>query len=302
MASAASNHAAKRQRLEEAKSSCLVWAKGPFSSKGLRISVVEGVRKFPEDIQRGVEETWQALLEKKPTLFDGPVWGLLSHEVSGPEDGGEDRELHMSMQRSSYKFMYYTHYTPTGKALPTSARCNSIGLMALTETSDGLLVFGQRSHKLGVCPGCWHCVPAGVLDTPDPVAVLEKELHEELAVRWDSVAGVDLLAMLSTGEEQGQKVELTFRLKLQVTAAEVYKRYLHAEDKAEHEALRFVSLRAGDCAGADSSLPTIALDDFLAGSLGKLTQVADAALRLLSDLQPLPTPAQPPPSSSSRGD
>eukprot|EP00929_Paragymnodinium_shiwhaense_P068091 TRINITY_DN34221_c0_g1_i1.p2 TRINITY_DN34221_c0_g1~~TRINITY_DN34221_c0_g1_i1.p2 ORF type:complete len:115 (-),score=23.51 TRINITY_DN34221_c0_g1_i1:132-425(-) len=77
MASAASNHAAKRQRLEEAKSSCLVWAKGPFSSKGLRISVVEGVRKFPEDIQRGVEETWQALLEKKPTLFDG-LWSLLA--------------------------------------------------------------------------------------------------------------------------------------------------------------------------------------------------------------------------------
>merc|ERR1711920_701602 len=121
--------------------------------------------------------------------------------------------------------MLFTHMTEVGRAtVPLASRCNGAGLMALTETSDGFLVFGLRSRKAGAMPLHWHCVPAGILDAPDPVAVLKKELVEETNVEWHLVKGGELLAVLSTGEEQGHKPELVFRLLLSASAAEVYER------------------------------------------------------------------------------
>mmetsp|Transcript_4012 Transcript_4012/g.11739 ORF Transcript_4012/g.11739 Transcript_4012/m.11739 type:complete len:297 (+) Transcript_4012:99-989(+) len=271
----------------------MVWILGPFSLDCLDVEVLEGLRKYSEEVERRADEHWQSLLEDKPNLFDGPNWSLVKHEVLGEAQ----RRLRLTLQRSSYRFMHFD-ITPLGQALPPSERCNGMSLSSLTETSDGYLVLGLRSRKAGAMPLHWHCLPAGILDCPDPAAVLRKELAEEAAVEWPGVAACELLAMLSSGEEMGHKPEMVFRLLLSVPASDVIARRQAAEDRAEHEALAFVTVPrpgapkvggAGEQATeSKKDIFFVDLETFVGASLGPLTDLCYRTLLLLRDLGAAP--------------
>lgn len=85
------------------------------------------------------EEYWQKLLKMRPMLFDGAAWCLRSYEVKG-------EDLILDMQESSFKYLVYTHHTPQGRLLEAKRRASACGLMALTETKDGLLVLGRPAE------------------------------------------------------------------------------------------------------------------------------------------------------------
>lgn len=264
-----------------------VYQRGPFQLERLRVSVLDGEKSYSEEVAAGAEAYWKAQLQLKPKLFDGPVWCLASWELC-PDEAGP--ALRLSLQRSSFKYILYTHNSPEGLQLPSSARSGACGIMALTETSDGLIVFGQRSSKLGAMPNYWHCVPAGQLDEPDAQKVIQKELKEELDISWDRVEESELLGIVSCGEEQGDKYEFACLLRLQVTAAELYERYKSAEDQAEHQALLFVEAPGAACARARSrrapgepDLPAETLEAFVSNYL--VTEVARRALLLLLDMR-----------------
>ncbi|CAE7481592.1 unnamed protein product [Symbiodinium microadriaticum] len=185
-------------------------------------------------------------------------------------------------------------------------RSGACGLMALTETEDGLLVFGQRSQYVGAFPGYFHCVPAGVVDAPDLLHIVQKdyndyhdqsqqgsypseqnknpkkELEEEVGVDWADVRRCDFYALLDTGAEQGHKYEFVLYLQLALPAGDVFRRYQSAIDKKEHEA--FLFLQPGSKTArpeAPAGLPVVSVDDFLSGGY-LVTDVARRALQLFN--------------------
>lgn len=258
---------------------------------------------YDEAVERGAERHWQSELARRPRLFDGPVWCFrgASGPSSGPsgpsasgagaapeEEGPGGGGLEVELQRSSYKYVLYTHHTEEGRQLPQAQRAGACGIMALTQTRDGYLVFGKRSSKVATMPGHWHCMPAGALDSPDLRGVLQKELLEETGCSWDLVKEAGLLAALDSGAEQGHQVEFVGRLDLALCAAELHERHLRAEDRFEHEAILFVRAPARPAgeppeAGAAASFPRAELDEFLGGEY-LLTDVSRRALLLLREL------------------
>mmetsp|Transcript_46236 Transcript_46236/g.128858 ORF Transcript_46236/g.128858 Transcript_46236/m.128858 type:complete len:145 (+) Transcript_46236:37-471(+) len=133
-------------------------------------------------------------------------------------------------------------------------------------------------------PSHWHCVPAGNMSSTEPRSVLEQELQEELDCDWSMARSVKVLAVLDTGDEQGNKPEIVCWLHLALSAADVLARYQKAEDRAEHDGLMFVNARSSEAGAAENGLdpapsfPTVSLDDFLRDFL--LTDVSRRALHM----------------------
>lgn len=101
----------------------------------------------------------------------------------------------LQVQESSFKYVLYTHMTDQSRQLLPADRTDALGLMAVTETVDGYIVYGKRSAKLATMPSHWHCVPAGHLSSAESRAVLEQELQEELDCDWSTARSVKALAV-----------------------------------------------------------------------------------------------------------
>merc|ERR1712190_334952 len=103
-------------------------------------------------------------------------------------DVAHTKRLQLVLQQSSYKYMLYTDCTATGRAqVPVKSRCNGVAFMSLSETSDGLLVFGLRARHTEYMPLQWHCVPAGILGAPDPKLDLKNKFTEDTGLAWTHV-------------------------------------------------------------------------------------------------------------------
>merc|ERR1719246_287725 len=125
-----------------------VHVSGPFSLSAVCIEVLEADKVYTPDVTAEAAAYWKEQLAKKPKLFDGPVWCLDSYDVDD-----SCRQLKLSLQRSSYSFVLYTHYSTAWQQVPARSRAGACGLTALCETAEGWLVFGKRSSKLGAMPG-----------------------------------------------------------------------------------------------------------------------------------------------------
>lgn len=256
-----------------------VFLHGVFPLASVKVRILEGPRWYDREVEDATETHWQRLIKIKPQLFDGAVWCLRSFAL----DGGS---VVLDMQESSYKYSVYTHHTPEGQLLDFSRRSGACGLMSLTETKDGLLVFGKRSRYVGAFAGFYHCVPAGIVDVPDLQKVISKELEEEVGADWSLVESCNFMALMDTGQEQGHKYEFLLSMKLSLTAEEVHHRYqFHAFDKKEHEEFLFIRPHAtvGTAGSAGLPVPSVGISEFLTGTY-QITDVARRSLLLLQDL------------------
>ncbi|CAK9093643.1 unnamed protein product [Durusdinium trenchii] len=206
---------------------------GDFPMSSVKVKIWEGLRTYDPEVELETEKHWQQLKTEKPQLFDGAVWCLQRYALEGE---GESQTLLLEMQESSFKYVVYTHLTPQGQLLPPARRSGATGLMALTWTQDGSYVFGRRSQHVGAFPGFYHCVPAGMVDVPDLKAMIQKELWEEIGADWSLVTDCRFHALMDTGHEQGHKYEFLLSLKLAMTSEQVYRQYLGATDRKEHQA------------------------------------------------------------------
>mmetsp|Transcript_72527 Transcript_72527/g.137064 ORF Transcript_72527/g.137064 Transcript_72527/m.137064 type:complete len:314 (-) Transcript_72527:54-995(-) len=275
-----------------------VCACGPLPLRCLSVSVAPSLRTYSAEVDAAAENYWKEAVMRKPNLFDGPVWCLRSHHTT--ERHGE-LQLHCELQRSSFKYVLYTHYSKEGQALRAEARSGACGLFALTQTSDGFFIFGKRSQRTACLPGHWHAVPAGQLDGPDIRSVLGQELAEEVGCDWSSVQDVQLLALVDAGEEQGHKYEFVFLLRLNMPAVEVYNLYLSAEDSYEHDALAFIrgpAATSGEAASTEK-VNVCNMDDFLGGGY-LLTDASRRALQLFFQVSSTQVPSAQVPSSAHR--
>eukprot|EP00434_Breviolum_minutum_P026183 symbB.v1.2.023147.t2/scaffold2098.1/size89601/8 len=254
-----------------------VLLKGFFPMSSVKVRILEGPRRYDPEIETATERHWQMLLREKPQLFDGVVWCLRNFAVQDGR-GLDGKNLLLDMQESTYKYSVYTHHSAEGQLLEASRRSGACGLMSLTQTKDGLLVFGRRSQYVGAFAGFYHCVPAGVVDVPDLQHLIAKELEEEIGADWKFVEKCHFMALLDTGNEQGHKYEFVLSMKLSLTAEEVYRRYQTASDKKEHENFLFINPELMELA-ISSNVPSVGLGDFLTGHY-QITDVARRSLML----------------------
>jgi len=260
---------------------------GPFDIRGLSVKERKGSREYADEVLAGAAANWAEYQKRHGKAFDGPVWCLMSHRQYKDSKGALG--LQIEMQRSTYKYVLYTHHSEAGLRLPANERAGACGLLALAETADGYVVVGQRSKKAGALPGYWHSVPSGQVDDLDINGVLQKEVEEELGLDWSrDVTSVHLIGLLDKGVEQGHAFEFTYWLQLRTPAADLEKRFHTAIDKGEHEALVFVKSprpRPPDAAfakpPATSEFPRLSLEHFLTSESYQLTSVTRRALLLL---------------------
>jgi len=254
---------------------------GPVPLDRVRITIVEGMRSYPAEVKLRAEEHWKAVLRVSPHLFEGPVWCLRSvtEPFCCPQASHRDDDVvvELELQRSSFKYVLYTHLSTDALLLPEAHRAGAIGVSAMTATADGYLVLGRRSEMLACLPGHWHFAPAGQLDSASVQAVLEKELHEELGCTWGDVADSRLLALMDSGAEQGHKWDFICWLRLSLGASQVHALYSRAEDSYEHDGLIFVRIPGAAPLRGEVG-PTLEFDEFFEQHL--LSDVARRALVL----------------------
>ncbi|KAF4649838.1 hypothetical protein FOL46_001461 [Perkinsus olseni] len=188
-----------------------------------------------------------------PRTFDGRVWGVRQWRGIGPN------KLQVELQRSWYRYQLYLHFSP--RALEMKEKLNPFGCCAITLVDGGTAIMaGRRSSQVACCPNMWHLTPAGTVDVDDPVAVIRKEMPEELGVPGDSldvrllgkVTGikaaldggpVDYYAvstwsgLFDTGAEQAHKPELVFVIDLGSTKSSdiLARTKTEAVDNAVHD-------------------------------------------------------------------
>ncbi|KAF4649216.1 hypothetical protein FOZ61_001620, partial [Perkinsus olseni] len=225
-----------------------------------------------------------------PRTFDGRVWGVRQWRGIGPN------KLQVELQRSWYRYQLwpnerpnvppqracgstltdgwrtsvyhyratarYLHFSP--RALEMKEKLNPFGCCAITLVDGGTAIMaGRRSSQVACCPNMWHLTPAGTVDVDDPVAVIRKEMPEELGVPGDSldvrllgkVTGikaaldggpVDYYAvstwsgLFDTGAEQAHKPELVFVIDLGSTKSSdiLARTKTEAVDKWEHSRIQ----------------------------------------------------------------
>ena len=176
-------------------------------------------RRYSVEIEEGTEQYWLEVKAQKPHLFDGPVWSLLDWSVV-------DRQLRITLQPTTYKYVLYTHFSPQAHSFPREVRANTLGSSAITVTSDGKVVIGLRSKSLGMVPDTWHMVPAGNVDTPDLIGHIKVELEEELSIVMDEKDSISVYGLFDCGAEQGNKTEIVFLIKLHsMTFEDVLERF-----------------------------------------------------------------------------
>jgi len=285
-----------------------VLACGPFTLQKVVVMADKAERSYPSGVGALANVHWGIAAKANPSLVDGPVWSVISHELNCL-DG---REMRLKMQKSKYRFVEYTNFSDEGKLLPATSRCSPCGAMVLAETAEGLVVLAQRSSTLEQQPGSWQIWPAGRLEFPDRggdqngpgsagldlPSVLQNLVVEQMGETvWESVsrAHIRVLALLLGGEEafEGRKHELLFRIRLNKSALEIEqavaeRRTALLQSKSSAvptDKLAFVQPPGSARAPTTSeALQVFDLDSLLSNSRQPLTKSSHRALMLLREL------------------
>lgn len=156
-----------------------VLACGPFALEHVQVSVAPGVKSYPSGSTPLANVHWSFAIREQKGLKDGPVWCVMSHEVT---EGDAARVLKMHMQKSSQKMLVYTHNSDEGKLLPGTARCNACFLTLLAEASDGVLAIEEA--------------PGVAIDNSDLRAALQNRLEGFGCAGLAALAGVSSARVL----------------------------------------------------------------------------------------------------------
>ena len=226
---------------------------GPFALSALSVAPAAGPpAALSPRTEAKLHEGWRERVASRPVLFDGPT-RTIAMAASTPAS------LEMTLSASTY-----------ARKVVLDEPC--LGLCCCTVTADGMLVIGRRNAAIN---GLLHVVPAGQADEDDLVAVIWRELEEELAIGRDGVR-LDVLGL----DRSRVHDELVFRAHVPLTAAAVEAAWRTAADAEEHVRLHMVPL-AHVRAYAREHGDDIALPG--RGALRMLAAAARADLFLMAD-------------------
>lgn len=200
------------------------WAESSVSS-----SWVAGTRRIEPAVEAAIEAAWGAASAKLGNrLFDGPMCRLEQWQADA------DR-LHLKLSRTSYKPFLGTNmaHPEFASRFGPQVMANPVGVSAILQTADGLLLLGRRNESVAYYPGRIHTF-AGCLEPGDGgedqanvFATARRELGEEL-----SLSPADVAQMRCLGIVEDQKLlqcEVIFFVRLAMARAAVEAR-LDAEE------------------------------------------------------------------------
>eukprot|EP00443_Scrippsiella_acuminata_P102101 CAMPEP_0115600958 /NCGR_PEP_ID=MMETSP0272-20121206/15154_1 /TAXON_ID=71861 /ORGANISM="Scrippsiella trochoidea, Strain CCMP3099" /LENGTH=483 /DNA_ID=CAMNT_0003036413 /DNA_START=48 /DNA_END=1496 /DNA_ORIENTATION=- len=234
---------------------CSPLACGPVPLDRVKVGVAEGERSYPAGTAAMADVHWSFATKEEPHLSDGPVWSLVSQEVQSI--AGESA-MHLSLQRSTYKLLLYTHFSDEGSLMPKETRCNACGLTPLLLTSDGFILLCRNSNS----GSPWLTLPAScIMTAPSVAGVVAATLREvgpSLGDATVALASAHLLAVAEADDDafDGLRHHLIVSVRLSVSAAEIQAGINEAvpESKAPRE-LQFVRHGQCDAAIAGEGLP-----------------------------------------------
>jgi 8-oxo-dGTP pyrophosphatase MutT (NUDIX family) len=212
---------------------------GKFTEEDFHIDVKPGLRKYKAYTRQLINEAWEeAKLNPSLDIFNGKVYSLLSIFMTVHPDTGKDH-IFLKVQQSDYKSFYGTNVCNSYR-LPKTELANALAVCAVVETTDGMVFTGLRSIRLAETSGVWH-LPGGTFnEIMNPIAVMTRELSEEL-----NIDGSDILSALCLGFGENlvmQKPEFFCYFHLRLSQKQLSQKMLRAQDKDEHTETAFVPL------------------------------------------------------------
>jgi len=213
--------------------------KGLFQEADFRLEILPGKRKYTAATRKLINAAWQdARLNPEVNIFNGKVFSLISIVTSSNTETGNDTFL-LKMQATDYKSFYGTNVCNPG-ILPKSELSNVLSACAVVETVEGTVFVGKRNTRLAETGGVWH-VPGGTFDVViNPIALMKRELAEELNI---SDTDIQYAVCLGFGENLlMKKPEFLCYYHLNLTECQLTDKIKDAPDQAEHTEFVFIPM------------------------------------------------------------
>jgi 8-oxo-dGTP pyrophosphatase MutT (NUDIX family) len=199
--------------------------------------VVEAPIEIPKQVLGRVASVWDAEQAKaQGRLVNGTIYSLVEF--------GADR---LVVRACEYRAMLAQRRDPN---LQLGIR--PLAVTGVLLCADGL-VLGRRSNKVATDAGHWEPSPAGGVSQPDTLAQLFEELDEELSLKPDAIARVQICGLL---EDQATQVfDLIYLLSTPLSEHEIIAAQRQASE--EYDELKIVPLNELATFIRDPSQPVI---------------------------------------------
>jgi 8-oxo-dGTP pyrophosphatase MutT (NUDIX family) len=222
-------------------------ARGDWPAGRLHATWTVSSHRLDAAQRAAVDAAWAAAGARPGvSLFDGPMCRLESFRVA--TDG-----LHLQLSPTSYKAFIGTNGSNAAWADAHGAGvlANPVGTSAAVLSSDGHLVFGRRSQRVALYPGCAHPF-GGTLEpraggAPDLLDEMRRELEEEIGL--DRSVLRDLRAIALAEDRSLRQPELIYRALTTLDRAAIIARL----EPTEHDACWTVPADPGSIAVALAS-------------------------------------------------
>jgi 8-oxo-dGTP pyrophosphatase MutT (NUDIX family) len=170
---------------------------GDWPAGRLRATMVRSGLRLTPDLEAAITGAWEeALRQPGVHLFDGPLCRL---ERATADDQG----LHLSLSPTSYRVFMGTNARHPGWAdlHGPQVMAAAVGTSVVLCSSDGRLVFGRRSQRVALYPGCAHpfggtMEPPPDGSPPDLLGEMRRELHEEVGITASDLADLRVIALV----------------------------------------------------------------------------------------------------------
>lgn len=180
-------------------------------------------------LQAKIDTLWQSALRDHPSLFDGPILGVV--------DFSADRFV---LARASYRHLIAARRDP---AVRQALGLRPLAVSGILSCADGL-VFGRRAKTVTQGPGLWELAPSGGMDAPtdgsmpDLSAQILKETREEIGLTPDQVSVLAPIGVID--DDESGVVDVILPLTTTLSAAEI--KGAHAtHGSAEYDVLHITS-------------------------------------------------------------
>jgi 8-oxo-dGTP pyrophosphatase MutT (NUDIX family) len=213
--------------------------KGLFTEADFHFEVLPGKREFKPETRKLINEAWQdARLNPDLNIYNGPVISLIS--IAQTHCKENDREqIYLKVQETDYKSFFGTNVC-NPRSIPKPELSNALAACAVVETKEGSVFVGLRNPKLAETSGLWH-VPGGTFDEViNPIALMRRELKEELNIEDNDIQFAVCLGFAENLLMKKPEFLCYFHLKLDESQLS----YImpDAKDKEEHTEHVFVPM------------------------------------------------------------
>ncbi len=225
----------------------IIDAFGWFPPERVRVSTVDTPRPTTPALEVLIEKEWAHRLElarqTNGMLFNGPLLRYVDHAVKS-DHSEKALVFHLTVAPTCYRDFVgtnlFNHHRLDEFGWHTFA--NPIGTTATLITADGLICYGVRSARVSYHASHVHTFGGSFEEcdrrpdgTVDPFGSLTREILEELNVRPNELK--DLACVGLVRDKEIHQPEMLFEATLDLTAAQLRRRWESAEARDEHDDL-----------------------------------------------------------------